>query len=291
MSRSSLYAGLSERNHIVINGIELNLDALIDWERLIRSATKELSEKFKSNRPFPYVVIEDLFSPDLLELMYSEFDGIRWNDWIRYDNQNERKLGSHPDTEFGPATQLYFNTIYSKAFIQVIQQLSGLQGLVPDPELVAGGLHEIPEGGKLAVHLDFNKHPVTGLDNRLAFITYLNKDWKASYGGALELWDAGNDECQARIEPLFGRSVLFFQSSKSLHGHPDPVKTPDGRPRRSATAYFYSNGRTDGDSKPAHLTIIPSAAKLADHHRFMSGIKYFTPPALVDAVRRVKKLF
>jgi Rps23 Pro-64 3,4-dihydroxylase Tpa1-like proline 4-hydroxylase len=43
------------------------------------------------------------------------------------------------------------------------------------------------------MHVDFNQHSVTRLDNRLVFITYLNKNWRSSYGGALELWEYGRE--------------------------------------------------------------------------------------------------
>ena len=42
-------------------------------------------------------------------------------------------------------------------------------------------------GGKFALRTDFTQHTMTKLENRLIFITYLNKDWLPSYGGALEL--------------------------------------------------------------------------------------------------------
>jgi len=53
---------------------------------------KKLRETFKTNTPFPHLVLEGLFSPKLLELMHSEFDNPKWNDWTHYDNTNERKL-------------------------------------------------------------------------------------------------------------------------------------------------------------------------------------------------------
>jgi len=53
---------------------------------------KKLRETFKTNTPFPHLVLEGLFSPKLLELMHSDFDNPKWNDWTHYDNTNERKL-------------------------------------------------------------------------------------------------------------------------------------------------------------------------------------------------------
>ncbi len=276
------------RDQIVINGVSLGFDEILNQEFFAPKKVDSLRDAFKDNVPFKHIVFEGLFSPKLLELMHSDFDRVNWNDWRRYDNQNERKRGSAPKTRFGRATQLYFNTVNSGIFIDFLEQVTGINSLVPDPELHAGGLHEIPTGGKFALHTDFNQHPITKLDNRLVFITYLNKDWKSSYGGELELWDADENKCVREIEPVFGRSILFYQSSKSLHGHPNPVNAPDGRPRRSAAAYFYSNGRSDGESAGFHTTLFPNLVTLSRGEKLNNAMKYLTPPILLDAIRKVK---
>jgi len=194
------------------------------------SKIKELRETYNHNAPYPHLVFEGLFSPILLELMYSQFDSIKWNDWKRYDNINELKIGSRPFCRLGNAAQINFNTIHSGVFVDLLQQITGIDGLIPDPALDNGGLHESPTGGKFAMHIDFNQHFVTKLDARLVFIAYLNKDWLPSYGGALELWSADEGKCKVEIEPAFGRSILFLETSKSLHGCPKPVNAPgDGR--------------------------------------------------------------
>jgi Rps23 Pro-64 3,4-dihydroxylase Tpa1-like proline 4-hydroxylase len=198
------------------------------------------------------------------------------------------KRGSLPNTRLGAATQLYFNTIYSGRFLDFLSRVTGIQGLITDPEFHGGGLHEIPPGGKFSMHIDFNLHPVTRLSNRLVLITYLNKDWLPAWGSALEFWDLETRQRQVSITPVFGRTALFFQSSRSLHGHPDPVKAPKGRTRRSATAYFYSNGRGDEDAALCHGTLFPTAAARSRHDRFFNAVKYLLPPVVVDAGRRLR---
>jgi 2OG-Fe(II) oxygenase superfamily len=277
-------------DHVVINGMAIGLDEILNKRLLDLDEIGTMRDTFRTNSPFPHLAIENLFNPTLLELIHAEFDDVKWGDWRRYDNSNERKLGTLPGTDFGHATQLYFNTIHSALFIEFLERISGIAGLIPDPTLESGGLHEIPSGGRLGAHLDFNYHPITKLDNRLVFITYLNPDWEPSFGGALELWDADGDHCMVEIEPCFGRSVLFQQSSVSMHGHPDPVKAPGGRARRSAAAYFYSNGVFDSRKAPSHSTVYGRA--FSDRHRekIANTVKYFMPPFLVDAVRTLRRI-
>lgn len=287
---SSAPVGLPpDRASVVIDGVALDLDNILNAKLLTPAKVKAFSETFRNNKPFPHIVFEGLFSPELLELIYAEFDGMKWSDWRRYDTTHERKRSTVPNTRLGHAAQLYFNTIHSNVFVEFLQNVAGIESLLPDPTLSAGGLHEIPTGGRFSMHLDYNKHPVSQLDNRLVFITYLNKDWLPSYGGALELHGMDND-CKVSIDPIFGQSALFLHSSKSLHGHPAPVSAPNGRPRRSAAAYFYSNGRSDGETTEFHSTLFPMPEPLVQNEKLSNFIKYLTPPILLDASRQVRRL-
>lgn len=276
-------------DYVRIHGSFIPFDDLLNEEFFSQGSILDLAKSFRSAQPFQHMVVDGLFSPQLLDLINSEFDELNWRDWVNFDNINERKLGSQPFPRLGRASQLYFSILHSGKFVDFLTQITGIAGLVPDPSLKSGGLHEIPSGGRFRHHLDFNKHNVTNLDNRLVFITYLNRDWRRSYGGALELWNIAEDKCGAEIEPIFGRSVMFYQSSISMHGHPTPVSAPNGRARRSIAAYFYSNGRSDEKLEP-HSTIYggPPITR-SRREKLSSAIRSFTPPIIVHAIRKLKK--
>jgi len=279
-------AGELQADYISIGGRTLAFDQIFNEAFFTPSKIKELRETY--NAPYPHLFFEGLFSPILLELMYSEFDSIKWYDWKHYDNINELKIGSRPFCRLGNAAQIYFNTIHSGVFVDLLQQITGIDGLIPDPALDNGGLHVSPTGGKFAMHIDFNQHFVTKLDARLVFITYLNKDWLPSYGGALELWSADEGKCKVEIEPAFGRSILFLETSKSLHGCPKPVNAPGGRLRRSAAAYFYSNGHPEGKSTQFISTIFQVAVTETRRGRAIAAIKLVTPPIVISWFRNLR---
>lgn len=277
-------------DHAVIDGVSIGFDDILDRNLVNMKKAAEFKSTFFDATPYPHIVFDGLFNPKLLELVLADFDRLKFSEWRRYDNANELKRGSAPKTRLGAASQLYFSTIYSGEFVAFLEAVTGIEGLVVDPELYAGGLHDIPPGGKFAMHIDFNQHSITKLDNRLVFITYLNKDWRLEYGGDLELWDPETRQCLDRVVPEFGRSVLFYQSSKSLHGHPNPVNAPNARHRRSAAAYFYSNGRGDGDGPEFHTTLFPTKALSNEAERLRNFAKYVLPPVAFDAARKVKSL-
>ena len=145
---------------------------------------------------------------------YPQFDSIKWNDWKRYDNINELKIGSRPFCRLGNAAQINFNTIHSGVFVDLLQQISGIDGLIPDPPLDNGGLHESPTGGKFAMHIDFNQHFVTKLDARLVFIAYLNKDFPPTEG-RLNCGVRTKANARSKSNPLSAGQSSFLKPAKS----------------------------------------------------------------------------
>ncbi|MBR0654306.1 2OG-Fe(II) oxygenase [Plastoroseomonas arctica] len=244
------------------------------------------ADQFSSASPFPHLVFDGLFSEDLLAEVHEEFDHLGKQGWREIENQHQLTLRSNPNSKFGPATQTYFDILSSAWFVNFMGELSGIRGLVFDPLMKGGGMHESRSGGKFGLHLDFSKHPVTKLDNRLVVITYLNKDWNEEYGGLLELWDVAQNKCAERILPTFGRTIVFAHTDVSLHGHPGGLNPPPGITRRSVAAYYYSNGRDDHgasasfDSYFAPQTA-PSFLKVA--------VRSIVPPILYSMAGMMKK--
>jgi hypothetical protein len=273
-------------NAVVLGGRVIPYDDLVDRHVIERGST--FLETFSRAEPFSHVVFENLFSRSLLDSIVAEFDAPRGVDWLTRDTEREKIHRSRPTATLGPAAQTYFNILNSGRFIQFLQAATGIPGLLPDPLLRGGGMHESQPGGKFNLHLDFEKHAVTMLNNRLVFITYLNRDWRREYGGCLELWDMAQNRCVRDVIPEFGRSILMHHSDKSYHGHPHPVKTPDGRPRRSVAAYYYTNGRDDAATGDRLSTFFAPPPDPSPTEAFLRIAKAITPPILISAAQLVK---
>ena len=251
---------------------------------LSRASVAALNKRFVTAKPFPHVVIDNLFQPAFLEDVLQDYSA-GFRDWVHYDSANEVKTGTRPNAKLGHGAQRYFDAVHRGAFVQFLGGVTAIAGLLPDPSLFGGGLHKIEVGGRFATHVDFNKHPVTRLDNRLVFITYLNKGWQPEWGGALELWDAQTKQCVEKVVPVFGRSILFAHSQTSLHGHPDPVASPDKRPRRSVAAYYYTNGALAAPSDPVAGTQFLHPVAKSDTHVKLAKMGDYVSPMLMDGVR------
>ena len=248
----------------------------------------ELRPTFRSARPFPHIVFDGLFSADLLDIIWHDFGNFGANTMKARQSDREVTFRSRSDVVLPASVQIYFDKVNSGRFVKFLTEVTGISGLVTDPFFQRGGLHESREGGKFQLHLDFSKHPVTDLDNRLVLITYLNSDWREEFGGALELWSVAEDRCVTKVIPEVGRSILFEQSAVSLHGHPTPVKTPDNRPRRSLATYYYSNCLDDRAAELRYNTHFRSDPDETTWARTMKAVKYVLPPILIDAGRLLK---
>jgi hypothetical protein len=166
--------------------------------------------------------------------------------------------------------------------------LTGITGLIPDPSFNGGGCHQIQRGGKLGVHVDFNKLKTVNLDRRLNLLVYLNKNWKDEYGGHFELWDAEGKSSLKKVAPLFNRCVIFSTTETSYHGHPHPLTCPEGSTRKSVALYYYTNGRDDGQTAKPHSTVFAGTEESKKKMLSVKNIfKEVTPPVLWRLGRRL----
>jgi len=207
-----------------------------------------LASAFQTAHPFKHVVIDRLFDADFLQQLAEEFYPTNDPRWQRFENDKEGKLAiSNSEQNLPLLTRDFVRELNAEPFLKYVAALTGIDGLIPDPYLGGAGMHCIPRGGKLAIHADFNIHPLMKLDRRLNLLIYLNKDWHESYGGHLELWDRAMQHCVQRILPIFNRTVLFLTDDFSFHGHPEPLNCPPKHVRKSLAMYYYTNGRPESE--------------------------------------------
>lgn len=198
-------------------------------------------EAYGRAEPFPHVVLDGLFPDELLDevLREARMADDRSN-WVKWNDPNSVKSGLREDWTMGPTTRLLLGQFNSAVFVNFLERLTGISGLIPDPHFFGGGIHTIESGGYLRIHADFNQHPRLVLLRRINALLYLNRDWDDEWGGHLELWDRDLSNPVKMIAPIFNRLVIFTITDTSYHGHPNPLETPPGIDRRSLALYYYS---------------------------------------------------
>ena len=250
----------------------------------------ELADSYRAASPFPHVVIDDFLDDRLIEQCLREFPERPGCDSETFDRAQERnKTSYHPD--YLPSeSQALFYAFNARPFIRVIENITGINGLLPDPHFYGGGFHEIANGGHLSVHADFVHHRKLNLERRVNVLIYLNKDWRAEYGGQLELWSTDMSECVHSVVPVANRCVIFTTTESSMHGNPAPVAHPDNVSRKSIALYYYT-ATWDG-SRPSRTTQFRPRAGSADKTdwrvRARELAQDLTPPILTRQISRSK---
>lgn len=206
--------------------------------------------------PFPHAFFDGLFEPAGLDRVAEEFPPLDDPLWKTYGDPSEAgKQEASDPAQWGPGVRQLISELSSQPWLRFIGELTGLAGLVADPE--GGGMHQSGPGARLDVHVDFNRHPRLPLERLVNVIVYLNRDWTERDGGSLELWT--ESDRVRNILPLFNRCVVSSTSERSFHGHPVPVAdgvdpaTGETRRRRSIALYYYGR-RGEGLPEP-HSTI------------------------------------
>ena len=256
---------------------------LVTAEHLSALARK-FAAGYQTAEPFPHVVIDNLFDDALLDVLLAAFPGPDEPFWHRFQSDREVKLSLDKEDKVPIEIRLFLYFLNGSNFLEFLEQLTGIHGLIADPFWDGGGLHQIQSGGKLSIHADFNSHNRTKLDRRLNLLLYLNRDWRPEYGGDLELWDRGMKARVRAIAPLFNRTVIFSTTRYTYHGHPDPLTCPPDRRRQSLALYYYSNGRPREERSSAHATVFVKRP----NDTFKSNLQRRLTPRMPKAL---KKLF
>ncbi|MGB3511214.1 MAG: 2OG-Fe(II) oxygenase [Microcoleaceae cyanobacterium] len=254
------------------------------------------AESYATAKPFPHVIIDNFLPEHILEEVLKEFPQPGSIDWKSFSNKSEKKLASKQELQMGEATRLVLYQLNSSTFVDFLEKLTGIDGIISDPHFVGGGLHQIQPGGYLKLHADFNRHTRLKLDRRLNLLLYLNKDWEEEYGGYLQLWDTDMTRCEQKILPIFNRCVVFSTTDFSYHGHPDPLTCPEDRTRKSLALYYYSNGRPPEEVSGGHSTLFKARAgeEIEDTNASKDStvqkvLQKLIPPILFDAKKLLLK--
>lgn len=259
-----------------------------------------LAEAYRNAAPYPHIMIDGFLPDTLAQEIVENFpnetaDKSAAERATNYEGVQVNKRQVFPNDANAFCRNL-FGFFNSAPFLQFLEGMTGITGLIPDPYFYGGGFHETFPGGKLGIHADFRIHEQLHLQRRMNLLIYLNKDWDEAYGGTLEIWDQGMKQCHEKILPLFNRCVVFNTDAKSFHGHPDPLTCPPGRSRRSIALYYYTASpravyeevRADTTMYRARPGDDAATRRSALILRLQNHAKDWLPPVAFRALRHLK---
>jgi hypothetical protein len=283
VDRSSLRkapAGAISSHPTGIDGVLFDASRLTDD---IKSFTSE----YRLAKPYPHLVVDNLFSEALLDRIVLEMPPAGHSNWVRHDDDHIRQFNLRSALVLGDAGSQLVAFLHSANFLYFLSEVTGIWELLPDPYLQGGGYHLIPRGGQFDVHVDRNVAYSIGLVRRLSLLIYLNKDWKHEYGGQLELWGKDGKQREVSIEPIFNRTTIFEITDENYHGVPAVVRCPKGRSRNCFVVYYHTAEVRGANELKAHTSIYGPRSYGQKEPRLRQFLKDLVPPLLLRGVRKL----
>jgi Rps23 Pro-64 3,4-dihydroxylase Tpa1-like proline 4-hydroxylase len=248
------------------NAINKNLFE-IDYVKLYNLA-ENLKDKYQNATPFPNCVIDDFLPPITYQNICETFPNPESEIWKAPNNVHtlnkfvtKQGLLGLKEYLFTENQRRIFMELNSSLFINFLEKITGIIGLIPDPYFSEGSYAMSKKDGMLDIHADFSHHDKIGLERRVNILYYLNNDWKEEYEGALNLYDE-NLIIKKKIYPIGNRITIFTTSEISFHGFPERIKCPENMYRKSINLYYYTIPRKEREVRrilfPTDLKFIPN---------------------------------
>lgn len=251
---------------------------------------KQYAAEYQSGKPYHYICIDDFLPLSVAQKVREEALAQGEKGPEHSSPQEHLKTSYNPDI-LPLYTRAVFNALNSQSFVRFLEEMTGIEGLIPDPYYKGGGIHRTNTGGFLGIHADFNHHKQMNLERRLNVLIYLNPDWAPEYGGAFEVWSDDMKDRIAAFPPIMNRMCCFSTSSTSMHGNPEPVNNPNGAPRLSIALYYYT--ATWDDAHVAHTTLFRprpgTTDKAAKGQHRRHAMRKFIPPVLHPFAEKVMR--
>jgi Rps23 Pro-64 3,4-dihydroxylase Tpa1-like proline 4-hydroxylase len=201
-----------------------------------------LLEQVRRATPFPHFCIDNFLDEVFAEQVEQAFPSFGEAAQIgrTFSAVNEKKKIQVTDsTKFAKPIAELNRALAAPEFCDLLSAVFAIPKLLPDEELIGGGIHQTGPRGHLDVHVDFNYIEDRQLHRRLNILIYFNKNWQPDWGGNIELWDKDVKVCHHSLSPIFNRCVVFATSEISYHGV-TAVRCPNNQVRKSFAAYYYT---------------------------------------------------
>jgi len=262
--------------------------SLLAHKITLRESLEEMRVTYRNGKPFPHLVVDDLFQARDLDALLAEMTHMSREQWANVEQDpRERTMRMRTAAEMGAAGERLLSIVHSAAFLFWVAEITGIGQLLPDPYLKGAGYARMRRGDYFGVHSDRNMAYETGLTRRLAMIIFLNKGWRQEWHGELELWSHDGKRCDVQIDPLFNRTVFFEVADPNFHGVPQPLACPPDRMRQSFILYYHTVG--------AQERVLPHSSLFAPRFygsnrlRWRSLVREITPPVMTRLIRKLGK--
>jgi Rps23 Pro-64 3,4-dihydroxylase Tpa1-like proline 4-hydroxylase len=145
-----------------------------------------------------YFYIDRLLPLDLVEEIYQNLPKL--SDSKLKKNIREYKYVAYQMNKYDPLLEEVIYAFQEDNIVAIIAEICGLQNVVPDKNLYAGGVSLMKKDNYLQPHIDNSHDKDQQLWRVLNLLFYVSPNWKSENGGNLELWSNGLEHAPIEIE-------------------------------------------------------------------------------------------
>lgn len=204
---------------------------------------KSYETDYQNGTPIPWISFEDFLPQDYMLSVKKEVANIPEHLWTKF-TRNGSLFYECNKLKYSPFTRQLIMAFNSSEFVTWLEQLTGLNKLIPDPHLIGAGLMKFGNQGCIKLHTDFNWNDQLNLNRALSMILYLSDDWDESWGGSLEFWSLDRQNCLHKVEPKCNKLLLWNYDEQFLHGHSNQITCPPGKYRIGLRLFYFTSNAT-----------------------------------------------
>lgn len=204
-----------------------------------------LIDTFSKGKPSPSIIIENFFHDDVALSLNEECQNSDDSQWKVFTRNGSHMIEYNNIQQLPKAYEAY-SYLHSGPFLKWLEQLTGIDGLIPDPHLIGAGYSRSFKGDTLKVHTDFNWNNELKLYRVLSLIVYLTPGWKEEWGGGLDFYNEDRTEVIKTLPCLYNNCAIWKYEELGFHGYTTPISCPEGKSRNSIRAFYYVS---DGEYK------------------------------------------
>ena len=184
----------------------------------LNDAKDELSTAFNREHPIKvarHFALDNLLPIELAQQIHAEFPNPRQMHLIHSPGRIKLKYSHLKDTS--SLLQDINAAIQDPRVVAVIEDITGIQGQIPDPTRFAGGISTLLKGYYINPHLD-NSHDTEHKRyyRTMNVLYYASPNWTVDSGGHYELWDDNIDQ-HILVPSFFNRLVVMETNTRSWH--------------------------------------------------------------------------
>ena len=184
------------------------------------------------------------------------------------DTLKERKRVAQNLQTSHPAIHDALYAFQDPRVINAIAELLGIDSLIADASLYAGGFSMMAQGDFLNPHIDNSHDGEQKLYRVLNLLYYITPEWEESYGGNLELWEPGLRN-RNQIHAKYNRLVIMETHTASWHS---VSKVNHDGLRCCVSNYYFSESPLFSSKNYRHVTTFEARPEESAGKRFATKL-------------------